>query len=272
MINTLLGTKGEMAQVFDVDGNRWAGTWIKTGPCVITQVKNKEKDGYGAVQIGYGNRKHGVKPLMGHLKKANIEKAVQVMQEIRVDGSDMPVLGSEIKAGEIFEVGDKVMVTGMSKGKGFAGVVKRWGFAGGPKTHGQSDRHRAPGSIGAGTDPGRVLKGKKMAGRMGRDTVSVKGLTILNIDGDMILVSGPVPGSIETLLRIMKVGKGKKIPELITKRQKNEKTEEQALGALEGSEGNDELDEKQDKVEMQNDSEKSEKSENLDKLENQEVG
>ena len=148
--------------------------------------------------------------MQGHLKKAGVSTPVRWLREVRAEKLDIE-LGKTLNATDIFSVGDVVSVTGISKGKGFAGGVKRWGFSGGPKTHGQSDRHRAPGSIGAGTTPGRVLKGKKMAGRMGNDQKMVSGLIVLDVDtvNNTILVSGPIPGAKESMVTIQKTGQKK---------------------------------------------------------------
>ncbi len=215
MLNAILGAKGRMTQVFDSQGSRIPVTKIKAGPCIVTQVKTKDKDGYWAVQLGFGERKikHTTKPLQGHLKKIQNSKLKiqsffpRFLREIRTDNEPKFKVGDQIRVSDIFSAGDKVAITGVSKGKGFAGVVKRWHFAGGPKTHGQSDRQRAPGSIGQGTDPGRVHKGKKMAGRMGQDTVTVKNLKIVDIQPETneITVSGPVPGIPGGLLIIKKI-------------------------------------------------------------------
>lgn len=168
-----------MSQSF-VAGQRVPVTRILAGPCSVTQIKKKEKDGYQAIQLGLGQGK----------------KAPLFLREVKVKSLPKLKVGQKIKVADIFQKGDKVRVTGTSKGKGFAGVVKRWGFKGGPRTHGQSDRERAPGSIGQTTSPGRVWKGKKMPGRMGKKTVTIKGLKVVDIDEEknILLVSGPVPG------------------------------------------------------------------------------
>lgn len=202
-----------MSQAF-IEGMRIPITYIKAGPCVVTQVKREEKDGYWAVQLGFGERKikNTSKPLQGHLRGAIKEdKAPRFLREVALDKEPEFRPGDIVSVSDIFKVGDRLQITGTSKGKGFAGVVKRWGFAGGPKTHGQSDRLRAPGSIGQGTTPGRVHKGKKMAGRMGADRVTVKNLVVVSFGPgkDDIVVSGPVPGSPGGLLILRKIGSGK---------------------------------------------------------------
>lgn len=227
MIKTLLGTKAEMGQTY-VEGTRVPFTRIKVGPCVVTHIKNEEKDGYWAVQLGMGERKlrKTSKALQGHLKRStqnlktktqNDKTTLRYIKEVRLEKDPELKVGDQIKVEDVFKRGDEVRVTGTSKGKGFAGVVKRWHFAGGPKTHGQSDRQRAPGSIGLGTTPGRIFKGKKMAGRMGGDTVTVSNLIVVAVDNEkgFIDVSGPVPGSRKTLLMIKKTASGK-LEELIS--------------------------------------------------------
>lgn len=202
-----------MGQTF-VEGFRIPVTKIMAGPCVVTQIKKEDHDGYWAVQLGFGTRKikNITRPLQGHLKGAiKDNKAPRFLSEVRLTEEPKVNVGDEIKASDIFKVGDVISISGISKGKGFAGAVKRWHFAGGPKTHGQSDRQRAPGSIGQTTTPGRVYKGKKMAGRMGSDKVTIKNLHIVSIDPDKseIEVSGPVPGTPGELLKIQKVKSGR---------------------------------------------------------------
>ena len=159
MIDGVLGRKLGMVQVFDPEGRMRGATVIEAGPCLITQIKTNDRDGYDAVQLGFGSAKRRNKPMRGHLKQ---QGDLRYLREFKVDNPSEHAVGERIGV-EIFEPGDRVNITGTSKGKGFAGVVKRYHFAGGPKTHGQSDRHRARGSIGAGNTPGRVFKGKKMA-------------------------------------------------------------------------------------------------------------
>jgi len=205
MINTILGTKVKMSQVF-LDNKRIPVTVVKAGPCVVTQVKTEKKDGYSAVQLGFGEKKskNTNNAQIGHLKLKKDTKPSRYIREVEMEKEENFKVGDQVTVAEIFSEGDTVQVTGVSKGKGFAGVVRRWDFAGGPKTHGQTDRHRAPGSIGQGTTPGRVWKGKKMAGRMGSDTVTVKNLKVVGIDtkANELKVSGPIPGSNGTLLKI----------------------------------------------------------------------
>lgn len=197
----ILGTKGRMTQVFDDDGVVAAATIIEATPNVVTQVKTVEKDGYQAVQVGVGSRKESrlSKPLKGHLKDI---APVRFVREMRVaEGVER---GAAIDV-STFTVGDIVAVSAISKGKGFQGVVKRHGFHGGPRSHGQKNKERAPGSIGGGGRAGgRVIKGMRMAGRMGGDRVTVKNLRILQIDPatNTLLISGAIPGRPGTLVEI----------------------------------------------------------------------
>jgi large subunit ribosomal protein L3 len=209
MINGLLGRKLGMMQVFSERGEVVPVTVIAAGPCVVTQVRTPERDGYAAVQIGYEEvpaRKLTL-PQQGHLRPAG--QLVRYLREFAADNPQEHQPG-EIVNVEMFQPGQKVDISGNSKGRGFAGVVKRHGFRGGPKTHGQSDRHRAPGSIGAGTTPGRVWKGQKMAGRMGGKRVTVQNLEVVEVvpEKNLILVKGSVPGARNGLLQIRRAVKG----------------------------------------------------------------
>jgi len=213
MINTILAEKGKMSQTF-VEGRRVPVTKVVAGPCVVTQIKKEDNDGYWAVQLGFGEKriKNITKPLQGHLKSfIKDNKAPRFLAEVRLDKEPELTVGEVVKASDIFRVGDIIQVTGTSKGKGFAGVVKRWHFAGGPRTHGQSDRERAPGSIGQTTTPGRVFKGKKMAGRMGGERVTLKNLQVVSVNPETneIDISGPVPGIPGGLLAIKRLSEGK---------------------------------------------------------------
>ncbi len=202
MITGILGKKIGMTQVFRDGGVVAAVTAIEAGPCTVTQIKTKAKEGYEAVQLGFGQAKRLNRPQRGHLKKLG---PYRHLREFRVEDAAKIQLGNTVDVG-IFNPGDLVDVTGTSKGRGFAGVVKRHHFAGGPKSHGQSDRHRAPGSIGAGTDPGRVIKGLKMAGHMGNERVTVQKLQVVKADPErnLLLVRGAVPGARNGLLLIEK--------------------------------------------------------------------
>ncbi len=201
----LLGRKIGMTTVYDDSGRANAVTMVEVGPCVVTQVKTEQRDGYQAVQIGFVRAKKTNMPLRGHFERAG--GTYQHVQEFHVSDLGEFEVGQEIRA-NVFEAGDAIKVTGRSKGKGFAGGVKRHGFAGGPKTHGQSDRHRAPGSVGAGTYPGRVWPGTRMAGHMGDRRVTTRGLSVAAVDAarNYILVKGPVPGARNSIVRIEKQG------------------------------------------------------------------
>jgi len=191
-------------QYFYDDGTAHAVTAIEAGPCTITQIKSLKKDGYESVQLGFETVKKSNKPKRGHLALAGGD-LFRYLRETKSEDYESLELGAQINV-EMFEVGEKVNVTGVSKGKGFQGGVKRYNFRGGPKTHGQSDRHRAPGSIGAGTTPGRVIKGMRMAGRMGGDKVTVKNLDVVMVDAErnLLLVKGAVPGHRNSVLLISK--------------------------------------------------------------------
>jgi len=203
MVQGIIGRKIGMGRVFSQDGKVEAVTAIEAGPCVVTQVKTRGKEGYNAAQLGFGESKSLNSPQKGHLKKLGQFKH---LQEFRIEAEDVKV-GDKIDV-SLFKEGDLVDIRGVSKGKGFAGVVKRYHFAGGPKTHGQSDRHRAPGSIGSTTSPGRVLKGKRMAGHMGNRRVTVRHLKVYKTDPErnLLLVRGAVPGAKNGLVLINKAG------------------------------------------------------------------
>ena len=199
----ILGTKLGMTQVFDDAGNAVPVTVIKAGPCVVTQVKTQQTDGYCAVQIGYQEvaEKALSKPELGHLKKSGAP-GLRHLREYRVDDSSTFELGQTLSA-DIFEAGQLVDVSGKSIGKGFAGNQKRHNFRRGPMTHG-SKNHRLPGSIGPGTTPGRVYPGKKMAGQLGNVQVTVRKLSVVKVDGEhnVLLIKGAVPGKPGALLNI----------------------------------------------------------------------
>ena len=203
MVTTILGRKLGMTQVWSDDDRLLPVTVIQAGPCVVTQVKTLKRDGYRAVQIGFGEIKESKvnKPMAGHFAKGKVE-AKKHLAEIRlVDGDDMK-LGQTITV-EALDGAKRVHVTGVSKGKGFAGVMKRHNFKGGPGGHG-SHFHRAPGSIGQCATPSRVFKGMKLPGHMGSETVTVKNLDIVKIDAEqnLLLVKGAVPGAKGALLTI----------------------------------------------------------------------
>jgi len=196
MLKGLLGKKIGMTQIFDEDGTAVPITLIEAGPCYVTQVRHPEKNGYSAVQLGYQEvkPKHLTGGQLGHLKSAGTPQ-LRYLREFRAKDHDLKA-GDKLTV-EAFELGDRVDVVGTSKGRGFAGVVKRYGFAGGPRTHGQSDRLRAVGSIGATSTPGRVFKGKRMPGRMGGRRVTAQNLKVVLIDAERNLlgVRGAVPGA-----------------------------------------------------------------------------
>ena len=196
----LLGRKLGMTQVFDDKGTVHAVTVIEAGPMTVTQVKSPAKDGYDAIQVGYGTRKRSTKAMRGHLGKLG---DFRTLTEFRVRGDGEYAVVDTVNL-DLFSEGDLVDVTGTSIGRGFAGGVKRHGFHGGPKTHGQSDRHRAPGSIGSGTTPGRVYKGQRMAGHMGAIRVTVKNLKIIAKDEGkgLLLIEGAVPGATNGTVRV----------------------------------------------------------------------
>ena len=189
----LIGRKVGMTQVFQPDGTMVAVSVVELKPNTVTRLRTGDRDGYTAVQLGAGERKKLTKPLAGQLKDL---PRVRYIREFRLDSVDEFNVGQQIAVGDIFAEGDLVHVTGVSKGQGFAGTVKRHNFSRGPKTHG-SDNYRRPGSIGPGTTPGRVYKGLKMGGHMGHDRVTMKKLRVIRVDAErnLILVKGSVPGA-----------------------------------------------------------------------------
>jgi large subunit ribosomal protein L3 len=203
----IVGKKIGMTRIFDPEGYSVPVTVIEAGPSPVVQVKSKEKDGYSAVQLGFGEKRKNLvgMPLSGHFAKAKVEPT-RMLKEIRVGEGEKLELGQEVKVG-IFAVGDKVCVTGFSRGLGFQGGVRRHKFHGGSTTHGQSDRLRAPGSIGGSSYPSRVFKGQRMAGRMGGNKVSVPNLVVAGVDSEknLLLVRGAVPGKRNSYLTIRKV-------------------------------------------------------------------
>ncbi|MCX7716293.1 MAG: 50S ribosomal protein L3 [Endomicrobia bacterium] len=205
MINAILGRKLGMTRLFNENNEAIPVSVVYTGSCRIAQVKTVETDGYNAVQLCFGEKKvrNVPKPLKGHLLKYGITTPPEVIREVRVDSTD------NLKVDlSIFTVNELVDVEGYTKGKGFAGVVKRWGFSGGPRTHGQSDRLRAPGSIGS-QRPQRVPKGRKMAGHLGNDLVTVKNLQIVKVDveNNLLFIKGAIPGNKNSIVLIKKTGK-----------------------------------------------------------------
>lgn len=200
----ILGTKLGMTQVFDEAGKAIPVTVVQAGPCTVTQVKTKQTDGYTAIQVGYKQVKPKAlnRPLLGHLAKSSAP-ALRHLREYHLDNASEYNLGQEIKA-DIFSSGQTVNVTGTSIGRGFAGYQKRHNFGRGPMSHG-SKNHRLPGSIGAGTTPGRVYPGKKMAGRLGGKRVTIPQLTVVQVDPErnILLIKGAVPGKPGALLNIV---------------------------------------------------------------------
>ncbi|HSE45736.1 MAG TPA: 50S ribosomal protein L3 [Gemmatimonadales bacterium] len=199
----MVGRKLGMTQVFDDNGVALPVTVIECGPNVVTQIRTEEKDGYEAVQLGFGISKRLNRPEQGHRKASGFMS--DVLREVTASSLDDIEVGQQIKA-DTFAAGELVDVTANSKGRGFQGGMKRHGFRGGPKTHGQSDRWRAPGSIGSSATPGRVYKGIKMAGHMGNNRVTVQNLEVVRVDTDrnLLLIKGSVPGPSKGLVTIRK--------------------------------------------------------------------
>ena len=205
MTQGIIGRKLGMTQICGDNGKAEAVTAIEAGPCTVIQVKTAANGEYNAVQLGFGQAKRLNSPQQGHLKGLGQFK---YLREFRTDDIETVKVGDKVDV-SLFQVGDLIDITGVSKGKGFAGVVKRHHFAGGPKTHGQSDRHRALGSIGATTSPGRVFKGTRMAGHMGNSQVTVGHLEVFEADParNLLVVRGAVPGATNGLLLIRKAGR-----------------------------------------------------------------
>jgi large subunit ribosomal protein L3 len=206
-VSGILGKKVGMTSIFDDNGVSVPCTVIEAGPCYVTQIRTKEKDGYEAVQLGFDEKADRLvtKPLQGHFSKAKV-KALRLLKEFRNVNATTLTVGTEVKV-DVFAKGDKVSVTAKSKGKGFQGVVRRHHFRGvGLQTHGQSDRVRAPGSIGASSYPSRVFKGTRMAGRMGFRNVTIRNLTVIQVipESNLILIKGSIPGAINTYVEITK--------------------------------------------------------------------
>ena len=208
MVNALIGKKLGMSQLFSPNGEVTPVTVIQVGPCTVTQIKSVASDGYNAVQLGFGEKKpqRTKKPLLGHFKKSG-KGPFAVVREVRVDDVGEFELGQEVSA-DIFQVGELVHVVGKSKGKGFAGTIKRWNFSRGPMSHGGMNK-RAPGSIGCSATPARVIKGRKMPGQMGNRRATVKGLMVVDVrpEENIILIRGAVPGGRNGVVFIKKSGK-----------------------------------------------------------------
>jgi large subunit ribosomal protein L3 len=206
----ILGTKLGMTQVFDDENRVVPVTVVQAGPCTVAQVKTVDTDGYSAVQLAFGTRRKVTKPMQGHLAKAGVESA-RVLAELRFDGDDeLPELGSVISA-DTFAAGDPIDVVGTSKGKGYAGVMKRHNFSGMGDGHGVKRKNRHPGAVGACATPGRTFKGQRMAGRMGGERVTIQNLEVVDVDTEhgLILVKGAVPGSNGSVVFIKNAVKAK---------------------------------------------------------------
>ncbi len=205
-MSALLGKKIGMTNVFSAEGRLVPVTVVQAGPCVVTQVKTEDKDGYNALQLGFDEKKveRLNKPIAGHLKKST-DKGFRVFREFRTDDPEGIESGTTLST-DMFSVGDKVNISGISKGRGFQGTIKRHGFSRGPETHGNRN-HRKPGSIGNSAWPAKVIKGKKMPGHMGTDRETVKNLIIVDIkhEDNLLLVKGPVPGFKTGILEVRKV-------------------------------------------------------------------
>lgn len=212
----ILGRKVGMTQIIREDGIVVPVTVVEAGPCYVTQVRTPERDGYRAVQLGFGEAKakHLTQGQMGHLNKSGAPQ-LRHLRELRTREDESYELGAKVLV-DIFEPGERVDIVGRSKGRGFAGVVKRYRFAGGPRTHGQSDRERAPGSIGACATPGKVWKGQKMPGQMGNKRVTVRNLEVVRVDAEngYFLVKGAVPGPINGEVVITGTKKGVRTPKV----------------------------------------------------------
>lgn len=202
----LIGKKIGMTRIFNDEGVQIPVTVIEAGPCPVVNVRSEEADGYQAVQLGFGAKKNKrtSKAELGHASKAGLDAAPRLMREFRFSNGEEYEVGQQLTV-ELFEAGDRVKVTGRSKGRGFQGVVKRYGFAGRPASHGHP-MSRNPGSLGPGTDPSRVIKGKKMPGRMGGDRQTIRNLQVVRVDGDrnLLFVKGGVPGARDGFVLISK--------------------------------------------------------------------
>ena len=207
----LIGKKIGMTQFYNSDGNVVPVTLIETGPCVVVQKKESVKDGYNALQVGFGHKKSQRvnKPEQGHMAKAG-RGAFEVLKEFRLEDVSQYEVGQEIKAVELFKAGDRVDVSGTSKGHGFTGVIKRWSFGGFPGSHGTHEYFRHGGSIGNRSFPGRVRKGKKMAGHWGNERISVQNLEVVDIrpEANLILIKGAVPGAKQGIVVVRQAVKG----------------------------------------------------------------
>lgn len=228
MINAVIGQKRNQMQGFLENGIRVPLTEVLVDINPVIAIKTMDKDGYSAIQVGFGSKKKANKAQMGQIRGAKLEKAPRFLREVHSVDAEMPEIGTLVKPSDVLKPGDIIDVSGVSKGKGYAGVVKRHGFRGGPRTHGQSDRERAPGSIGQTTTPGRVYKGKRMAGRMGQDNVTIQNLEVIDVTDSTVLVKGLIPGSVNSLVKITLTGKTNKnfVPLYKDSSEKNAKVEE----------------------------------------------
>ncbi len=211
MLKGLLGLKLGMTRVFTEDGRWIPVTLLQAGPCTVVQRKTRANDGYEAVQVGFGEKKEKrcTKPVLQHFKRAGVAPK-RVLKEFKVDDDDALKPGDEVGT-DIFKKGDRVDVSGLSKGRGFAGVIKRHNFGGGPGGHG-SNFHRAPGSVGASADPSEVVKGKKMPGRMGNASVTIQNLEIVDVmpEKNLLVIRGAVPGANGGMIMVKHTVKGAK--------------------------------------------------------------
>jgi large subunit ribosomal protein L3 len=232
MINKLLAKKQKMEQKFDQNGHNVPVTVLKAPAGVVFQIKTDKKDGYFAIQIGVGAKKSAKKPIQGKTKKIGVKTNPVVFYECLVDSTNVSEykIGQQVELESVIKPGDRVDVQAKSKGRGFAGAIKRWGFHSQPKTHGQSDRERAPGSIGSQT-PGRVFKGKKMPGHYGNEKITVKNLPVLKVDKESgeIWLGGSIPGAINSWQMIRKSLTTKKVILLEDKPVKDGKKQENQI-------------------------------------------
>jgi large subunit ribosomal protein L3 len=210
-MNGLIGRKLGMMQFYNPEGNVVPVTVIEAGPCVVIQKKETGKDGYNALQVGFGTKKaqRTNKPAQGHMAKAG-KGAFEVLKEFRIDDVSQYEVGQEIKAADLFKAGDRIVVSGTSKGHGFSGVIKRWSFAGFPGSHGTHEYFRHGGSIGNRSYPGRVRKGKKMAGHWGDEQVSIQNIEVVDVrpEQNLMLVKGSVPGAKRGVVVIRQSARG----------------------------------------------------------------
>ncbi|NMB56939.1 50S ribosomal protein L3 [Candidatus Beckwithbacteria bacterium] len=208
-MKSFYGLKKDQTHVYNKDGKRLFITRLVVNPLKIVQVKTTDKEQYNALQVSIGTKKRNTKAIVGHVKDLNLNPLH--LKEINLEQTLDKKRGDEVKVSEVFKVGDEIQVHSRSKGKGFAGAMKRWNFKGGPKTHGQSDRARAVGSIGQGTSPGRIWKGKRMPGHMGDAIACVRGSVVVKIDEaqNELWITGSVPGTRNNLVRLTKVGETK---------------------------------------------------------------